>query len=54
MERTVVRCKECGCYIDVAYGAEEPAAHQDADGTEDDPRSPGDYDDICDVCDYSA
>lgn len=46
------RCKKCGCWIETDYGAEAPAAHLDAEGTYDDPRSPGDHDDICDQCDY--
>ena len=48
-----VRCRICNAYINLAFGKDEPAAHQDADGTMDDPRSPGDRDDICDVCDYA-
>lgn len=51
MNLSVCRC--CGCWIDLDFGTEEPAAHQDAAGTSEDPRSPGDRDDICDVCDYA-
>jgi hypothetical protein len=51
---TLVRCKKCNAWVDLAFGADEPAAHQDAAGTKDDPRSPGDHDDICDACDYGG
>lgn len=47
------KCSVCGCVIETEFGAVEPAEHLDAEGTEDDPRSPGDHDNICDVCDYS-
>jgi hypothetical protein len=48
----ITRCKECGAYINTAYGATSPAAHADHAGTKEDPRSPGDWDDICDACGY--
>jgi hypothetical protein len=51
-ERELVNCRRCNCFIDIAYGADEIAAHQDREGSYDDPRAPGDTDDICDVCDY--
>jgi hypothetical protein len=38
------RCMQCGCYINVLFGKDEPAAHQDAEGTRDE---------MCDVCDYA-
>lgn len=46
-------CSRCGAHINTAYGADSPAEHAGAAGTRDDPRSPGDHDDICDVCNYS-
>ena len=49
----LVRCRECGCYVKPSYGAVSPGHHQDASGTADDPRAPGDYNDICAVCDYT-
>jgi len=48
----LTRCKHCGAWIQTDYGQDEPAAHQDHEGTATDPRAPGDYDDICDVCNY--
>lgn len=49
----LTKCKKCGCWVETDYGADTPVAHVDAAGTEDDPRSPGDRDDVCDVCCYS-
>lgn len=46
------RCKHCGAWINPAFGADSPADHSDARGTLADPRSPGDYDDVCDQCNY--
>jgi hypothetical protein len=46
------RCRRCDCWIDVRLGADPIGAHQDRDGSREYPRSPGDYDDICDVCCY--
>jgi hypothetical protein len=46
-------CRRCGAIINTAYGADSPAEHAGAAGTREDPRSPGDHDDICDVCNYS-
>jgi hypothetical protein len=48
----LTKCKKCGAWIETTYGADEPAAHLDHEGTQDDPRAPGDYDDICDQCNY--
>jgi hypothetical protein len=48
----LVRCKNCGCWIETDFGNESPENHTDATGTYDDPRSPADWDDICDVCGY--
>lgn len=49
----LVNCEECGCYINLEFGQYEIAEYAGREGTEEDPRSPGDYDDICDVCCYS-
>jgi len=48
----LVECKECGVWIETKFGEDEPSKHQDASGTKDDPRAPGDRDDICDVCEW--
>ena len=48
----LTNCKHCDAYIDLAFGADEPAMHADATGDQDDPRSPGDVDDVCDQCYY--
>lgn len=45
-------CIHCGCVIDTSLGALPPDGEYRA-GDEDDPRAPGDYDNICDVCNYS-
>lgn len=45
------KCHNCGAIVNPALGAEAPTgeAHE---GTYDDPRAPGDYDNVCDVCNY--
>lgn len=48
----LAKCKHCGAWINPQYGADAPALHQGHEGTAEDPRAPGDYDDICDVCNY--
>jgi hypothetical protein len=50
----IVRCKKCGCFVQTDFRADSPAEHLDATGTADDPRSPGDRDDVCDVCGYAV
>ncbi len=50
----LVKCKKCGCFINLNFGEDDPIDHSDAEGTEDDPRSPGDSDDICDVCEWGG
>lgn len=52
MTDKLTRCKHCGAYINLAFGAVSPAVHADAAGTKRDPRSPGDRDDVCDQCYY--
>jgi hypothetical protein len=52
MNPTLTRCKHCRAWINPKFGADEPAAHAGNRGTQADPRAPGDYDDICDVCNY--
>lgn len=49
----IQKCKECGCFIDLELGQYEPSQFSDRDGSLELPRSPGDSDDFCDVCDYS-
>jgi hypothetical protein len=49
----LTKCIACGCWIETDFGADSPAEHLDAEGTVDDPRSPGDTDELCDVCDYN-
>ena len=48
----ITRCKHCGAYINTDYGKDEPALHSDHEGTKDDPAAPGDYDDVCAMCNY--
>ena len=49
---TRTRCIHCRAEIETAFGCEPPGAHDGAEGTFDDPRAPGDYDNVCDVCNY--
>ena len=51
--RRLTQCKKCNAWVDLNYGADSPSVHSGAKGTKSDPRSPGDWDDICDVCCYS-
>lgn len=46
----LTRCEICGAYINPKFGEVSPAEHAGHAGTLNDPRAPGDYDDICDVC----
>lgn len=46
------QCIHCGSWINPAYGKDAPAEHSGHAGTLTDPRAPGDYDNICDVCNY--
>ena len=45
-------CIHCGDYIETELGEEGPGEHQDAQGTADDPKAPGDWDDVCAPCFY--
>jgi hypothetical protein len=49
----ITNCIHCGCFIETRLGEDPPAAHQGNAGTSDDPRAPGEYDDICDDCNYN-
>jgi len=49
-----LRCVVCNCWIETEYGYVSPSVHQGSLGTPEDPRSPGDYDEICDRCYYGA
>ena len=46
----LVRCKHCRAWIDLEFGRDPYTDHQGAAGTQGDPRSPGEHDDLCDVC----
>jgi hypothetical protein len=48
----LTECRHCGAAIETTFGADSPAEHQDAEGTPDDPRAPGDWDDVCAPCGY--
>lgn len=48
----ITNCIHCDAFIDTKYGAYPPSEHQDHSGSEDDPMAPGDYDNICAVCNY--
>ena len=47
----MTNCIHCGCVINPWLGHSPPDGEQHS-GTEDDPRPPGDWDNICDVCNY--
>jgi len=44
------QCLTCGATINLEYGKDNYAEHQGHAGTPNDPRAPGEYDDICDEC----
>lgn len=46
------QCHNCKAEIETTFGADSPSEHEGADGTADDPRAPGDFDNVCDVCNY--
>ena len=48
----ITNCKHCGAYIDTSLGADSPGTHQGQDGTKSKPFAPGDWDDICEPCNY--
>lgn len=48
----LIRCINCFCWIETDYGNDSPVEHIDTEGTLEDPRSPGDRNELCDVCDY--
>jgi hypothetical protein len=47
------QCIHCGCYIETELGADSPGKHSDRTGHYNSPRAPGEYDNICDVCNYA-
>lgn len=49
----LLKCTECGAYIDPRLGKYAPAEYAHRPGTKEEPKSPGDNrDDICDACSY--
>jgi hypothetical protein len=46
------RCTNCGCVVETIFGADRPGTHDPAAGTDEDPRAPGDWDNVCEVCGY--
>lgn len=54
MESDFYQCRHCKAWVNPAFGKDEPAKHQDAEGTKDDPRSPGDHNNCCDSCCYGT
>lgn len=47
----VVLCVYCEAVIDLSLG-EDPPTGEEHSGDRDDPRAPGDWDNICDRCNY--
>jgi hypothetical protein len=47
-------CRECGCWVDLKLGEFSPGTTGDREGTLEGPRAPGDWDDICENCDYDT
>ncbi len=49
----ITRCIHCNCFIETRLG-ELPPGGENAEhiGTFDDPKAPGDWDNICDQCNY--
>ena len=54
MKPELRRCNHCGAWIDTTFGADSPAEHQEASGNKDDPRAPGDHDNICAICEWGT
>ncbi len=52
MTRELTQCIHCDKWINPAFGADSPAEHQGASGTKKDPFAPGDYDNVCALCNY--
>ena len=49
----LTHCKHCKCWINPKYGEAAPIVHAGLHtGDKTDPRAPGDYDNICDECNY--
>lgn len=48
----LTKCIHCDAWINPALGADSPAEHSGHEGTETDPRTPGDFDNVCDDCNY--
>lgn len=48
----LTRCLYCRSWIDTELGSLPPGSADDADGSHGNPRAPGDYDDVCDRCNY--
>jgi hypothetical protein len=52
--KALTRCMHCDCFIDPALGEFPPGGeHSEHSGEIDDPRAPGDFDNVCDYCNYS-
>lgn len=50
----LARCIHCDCWIDPKLGELPPGGeNSEHEGTEEDPKAPGDWDDICDYCNYA-
>lgn len=49
---SMTACVHCGAVVDPSLGADPPDGEW-REGTNEDPRAPGDWDDICDVCNYT-
>jgi hypothetical protein len=45
-------CCECGCKIDLDLLAFESGTTGAREGTPEEPRAPGDWDNLCENCDY--
>ena len=54
MAETLYQCRHCEKWVSPAFGADAPAEHQGAEGTQEDPRSPGDHNNCCDHCCYGS
>lgn len=48
----LTRCIHCEAFINPKFGEDSPAEHAGHEGTKEDPRAPGDYDNVCDYCNY--
>lgn len=51
-DQDLTRCVHCHAVIDTSLGAYPPGRFESRPGTQAYPKAPGDYDNVCDTCNY--